>query len=197
MLVLQVANLCTDPAYSARYNPNHHSKIGWVFQILTHLATTSGIAIAASGASNFSKDQNDPEELDHDHKLQKTGYLMLLLVFFVNAAYAVYTIVRLQQVNPRSQVRQASKLMIWVIAACPAIGVRTIYGVVYAFNYDDADLNPTTGSFAVRFTLIFLMQLIAALLLGVGGTVSMNIRKEAEAVRSADEVPMNDRNAIV
>jgi hypothetical protein len=152
-------------AQRSTYAPNHNVKLGWAFALLVHVFVSGGIAIAAVGGSNLYKDSSSPSKLSTDHALQKAGYLILLLAVVLLAMRAAQTLTGLR----RSSRRCAALTMThWVLAAIPFVFVRVIYSVVYAFD-NKPSLSPVTGSFAVKFVLIFLVQVVAACCLVVGG----------------------------
>ncbi len=68
-------------------------------------------------------------------------------------------------------------LLYFVTPAALFAIVRAVYTVVYSFDRSPR-VSPWTGTFAVKFVLIFLVQLIAALCLVVGGVVTRFICDE-------------------
>lgn len=98
------------------------------------------------------------------------------------AVYAFHTLHRLRN-NPdvRGHIRDALYLTYFALIAIVFALVRVIYSVVYAFNRSPS-LSPLTATFAVRFLLIFLVQLLAALCLVVGGVISRNICMKSECL---------------
>ena len=71
----------------------------------------------------------------------------------------------------------ATLLLRAVLVSLPFVGVRTIYGLVYAAT-QSIDLSPATGTVAVRVCLLFLPQLAAVLVLMVGGLVTLGLNRE-------------------
>jgi hypothetical protein len=59
------------------------------------------------------------------------------------------------------------------------VGIRVIYTLV-ALTSNDADLNPITGTVAIRVVLSFLPELIAVLVYMVAGFLTRDIRPSSE-----------------
>lgn len=59
------------------------------------------------------------------------------------------------------------------------VGIRVIYTLV-ALTSNDADLNPITGTLAIRVVLSFLPELIAVLVYLVAGLLTRDIRALSE-----------------
>ncbi|KAF2103173.1 hypothetical protein NA57DRAFT_52703 [Rhizodiscina lignyota] len=159
---------------AATYIPNYNVKIGRTIQLVLHVLTTGGIALAAVGASNLSSDASSPDKLSKDHDNQRAGYLILFLVSIFLTANCLYTYFRLRSHDHKSL---ALKLVFWIFPALPFVATRIIYSITYAFS-NNPSLSPVTGTFGVKFGLIFLVQLIAALCLAVGGAVSLDIPRQ-------------------
>ena len=51
------------------------------------------------------------------------------------------------------------------------------YSVVYAFAYS-TKMNPITGYFAIKLVFVFLMRLVVAVALFVGGLLSKKVAKD-------------------
>ncbi|KAF2095915.1 hypothetical protein NA57DRAFT_78689 [Rhizodiscina lignyota] len=157
------------------YIPGHNAKLGWIVQLFVHITTVGGIVLAAVGGSNLAQDaaSGDHDKFDTDRGLLKAGYLVLLGVLALITAYGNVTFFRLRRTN---SARLPSRLMYGAGAALPFIAARLIYSTVYAFTLD-ASLSPISGTFAVKFALIFLVQFLAACCLAAGGIMSLGMSK--------------------
>jgi hypothetical protein len=147
-----------------------------------HIMVSGGIAIAAVGGSNLYTDASSPSKVSTDRGLLKAGYLILLLVIILLIAHAIVLVRSVRNTS-------AITLLHWVLVAILFLAIRVIYSVVYAFT-GKPSLSPLTGTFAIKFVLIFLVQLIAACCLVVGGFVTRNMNHDGLR-RSDEEVVMH------
>jgi magnesium-transporting ATPase (P-type) len=149
-------------------DPNHHI----IIQFSLHIAVVTGIVIAVIGASELAKPPSSSNSYATDHALQRAGYLILL--FGVNAltVYALMSIIRLR----RSRIVKNDALILAYAAVVAIVFAfaRIIYGVAFSWDSSPA-LSPFSGTFAVKFVLIFLVLLCGALTLVVGGFITRNI----------------------
>lgn len=137
---------------------------------------------------------------------------MLLLSALLLIAHAYDVFRRLKAVSSECLSRNAMRLVYTAVLSLPFTTIRAIYSVVYSFDTSPS-VNPITGVFAVKFILIFLVQLLATLCLVVGGVMTRNIRIENESVLSdpayvratsselrrgspSQEYMMHERNAV-
>lgn len=80
--------------------------------------------------------------------------------------------------SARSQVHaNALNLLYFTVPALLFTLIRAAYTLVYSFDHSPS-VSPVTGTFAVKFVLIFLVQLLAVLCLIAGGLVTRFIRDE-------------------
>lgn len=149
-----------------------------VVQIAFHLLISTGIVLAALGGANLAKPESSQNRHATDNALRKVGSLMLLLSAILLVVYAYSTYCRLSSVPSASQSRNGVRLLYSAVLALAFTAIRAIYSVVYTFESSPAG-NPITGVFAVRFVLIFLVQLLATLFLVLGGIFTRNICIEA------------------
>lgn len=143
----------------------------------------TGIILAAIGGSHLAKPGQSEDDLTKDHNLQKGGYVILLLAIILLAVYSLVLFVRLTK-QRLQRTHPAMKLLLCTIAAIVFAVVRVAYGLAAAVT-ESPSLSSITGTFAVKFILIFLVQLVAALFLIVGGFLSRNLRNEGK--RTGDE----------
>jgi ABC-type Co2+ transport system permease subunit len=152
--------------------------------LLMHMLVSGGIAIAAVGGSGLYSDASDPSKVSTDRGLLKAGYLILLVAVILLAALAIFTLLRLRSVRSKGS---ANRLLYSVLAALPFVAVRVIYSVVYAFTLKPS-LSTLTGTFAVKFVLIFLVQLVAACCLIAGGLFTLDIKQEIRSTGNVEVV---------
>ena len=101
---------------------------------------------------------------------------MVFLVAILLCGYAYFTWRGLRRSRPHSHTK-ATLLLYFTTPAALFTLVRAAYTVVYAFDRSPK-VSPTTGTFSVKFVLIFLVQLIAALCLVMGGIMTRLICDE-------------------
>ena len=75
------------------------------------------------------------------------------------------------------QAHETSMLLWAVLLSLPFVGVRTVYGLIYAATRR-SDLSAVTGSMTVKVLLIFLPQLGATMTLVAGGFKSRGIARK-------------------
>jgi hypothetical protein len=166
--------------------PNRQAKPEAIVQLALHPFVVTGVALAAAGGSSLGKPESAKNNYHRDHKLQEIGYILLMLSSLFLAIYAAATYRGIRNgpasYNSRpapNRESQALRLLYCVLGALPFVIVRAFYGVVFAFDHSPA-VNPVSGTFAVKFVLIFLVQTIAALLLVTGGFWTSGIRGDGE-----------------
>jgi cytochrome bd-type quinol oxidase subunit 2 len=165
------------------YAPNSNILLDLALQVFVHMLTVSGIALAAAGGSNLANAPSS-NDISHDIRQQETGYVLLLVVLVILVLYAAHTLRRASAhtSNANTSTNKNSSALHFTHAVCLAlvfVAIRVLYSVAYAFSRS-SNLNPVTGTFAVKFILIFLAQLIAALCLLVGGILDRDIAKKSE-----------------
>lgn len=152
-----------------------------------HFIVVIGIVLAAIGGSNLSKPESSSNSYSSDKTHLRLGYLLLLLTVVLLTIYAVVIYKRLTSKRSAgeppveySELKRndmapamASTLISWTLLAIIPTAVRVLYGVVYAFNPTDRNINPMTAGFAVKLILIFGTQFIAASFLILGGLISL------------------------
>ncbi|OQV04422.1 hypothetical protein CLAIMM_09308 [Cladophialophora immunda] len=130
-----------------------------------HVGAITGIALLATGGAKLGDEHNTQSDLNTAYTLLEAGAVILLITWIAVSFLSGQLFLKLH--NQRA----AGFLM---VLACVFIGVRAIYSVVYAFDHAKS-LSPFTGTFAVKFVLIFLVQLIAVLFLLAVAFVTRNI----------------------
>ena len=160
----------------SHYASSINRKLNIAMHLLVHQAIVVGIILAAIGGSNLAKPASSSNSLSTAATLVKVGYIILFLVVVKLAINALFVQKHLSRSTENQNMRTGIlPLVYWTLIAIVFVAVRVIYGLVFAFDRSPK-LSPYSGSFAVKFVLIFLVQLIAALCLVVGGLVTKNIK---------------------
>ncbi|GAB7349058.1 hypothetical protein MBLNU459_g8020t1 [Dothideomycetes sp. NU459] len=142
-------------------------------QCLIHAGTIAGVALAAYGGSQLVKSGLTFEQVSKYEHMQEAGCVLMFLVWII----LLFSAARLVREVRSSASPSMFKLFIAVAVALLPIGIRSVYGIVYAFDHSP-DVSSIYGTFAIRLLLVFLMQLLAALAMIAGGVISRNIVKE-------------------
>ena len=152
-----------------------------VTQVLIHFLAMGGIALGVVAGVNLSSPQTPNNQYLHDHTLQEAGSILVMLAWLTNVGYAIWLAMFISGLLKRTEssgLRKSRILWLASIVALPFIGVRTCYTVTYAFDHSPS-VSPLTASFAIKFVLVFLVQLIAAISLSVGGILTRNFPNSA------------------
>ncbi|KIW10876.1 hypothetical protein PV08_10175 [Exophiala spinifera] len=172
-----------------RGNAYHrHRRLLIVQEVLVHLGAYTGIALAASGASKLAKSSfyssstssssssssvtttTSASDIEHAHTLQETGTILILVTWIGQVYLCARLCVTRGVLTPVS---------VSLGVACIFVGVRCVYGVVYAFDHSrSSPVNPVTGSFAVKVTLVVLVQLVVVVALLVVGFLTRDIARD-------------------
>ena len=79
--------------------------------------------------------------------------------------------------------RDAKVLLYGTMLALVFLGIRTAYALVYSFDHS-SKVSPITAGFGVKFALIFLVQLLAAVCLIGAGLVTRRIANEGKEMEN-------------
>ncbi|ETS73382.1 hypothetical protein PFICI_14987 [Pestalotiopsis fici W106-1] len=134
---------------------------------VTHLVNTAGIGAATYGGSP------SPNGGVVSSNLNQIGNCMMLFVMFGVCGWIWPTWKRIMKFQRHQNFEAARFLVLLGGVAMPYQLIRLASGTIYAFSPSE-DLDPFTGTFAIRL-LISAMQLAAALALMAGGWLSMHI----------------------
>jgi hypothetical protein len=154
--------------------------------MVLHLLTTLGIVLSAYGGAHLSQPESAKNSHTKDNTIRKVGSLLLFLTAMLLIAYAFHTYRRLKALSSSRLNPNAIHLLYFAMLALPFAVIRATYGIVYSFDHSST-VNPVTGVFAVKFVLIFLVQLLAVLALVIGGVMTRNIRIEDKRISSGPE----------
>lgn len=106
--------------------------------------------------------------------MQKCGYAILLLSVLLLVTYNTTLFVRLTKQKLQHK-HPALIVLSCNMGSLVFVMVRVAHGLAAAVT-ESHKLSPVTGTFAAKFLLIFFMQLVATLLLIIGGIHSRNLR---------------------
>jgi len=163
------------------YEFNHNVKVGWLIDLQLHLLVVAGVVMGAIGSANLYTATTQKSRNTYQH-LQEAGSIILLVALIAITLYALKTRFTIgRQTSGTSKHQKHSKITPLVdaaILALPFLYVRVFYGIVYAFTHS-RKLNPITGSFVIQVVLITVVQTIAALILLVGGLLTLNVARDA------------------
>lgn len=135
-------------------NDGMTTKIPARFYQLTHLVVIVGLALAIAGGVE-SVPTNTASEISTGRTLRKAGVILLLVVFLVNAAIAVFTITRI------SQAWVGDKKLVYAAVAClPFLLVRVVYSICTAFATGSHIFNAQTPNVYVEAFMQIVMEWI-------------------------------------
>ena len=146
-----------------------------------------GVALNAIGGSKLAQPETAKNSHGTDNTLRRVGSIMLCVSAVLLALFAMHIYRGFKSSSiPRAQLNHNAIHLLYfvVLGALPFTVIRAAYSVVYAFD-TSRRINPVTGVFAVKFVLIFLVQLLAVLALVTGGIATRNIRLEDSIIRSS------------
>ncbi|KAK7516864.1 uncharacterized protein IWZ02DRAFT_491775 [Phyllosticta citriasiana] len=138
-----------------------------VFLAATNLISTVGITMATYGGG-----LNEKTRTLNSRALDKTGWILQILVMVILIAWLGVTWPRTQAAVPSRTQRPALWLFWSAVASIPFQLIHLIGNTVLAFNGTKA-LDPIMGAFSTKLWLIFFMHLAAFLALGIGGWMSI------------------------
>lgn len=160
-------------------------KIDLILVLLFHIAVMTAIALLAVGASGLSNAQIDPAQVTKDWHLAGGGAVLLALVIVILFAAAVFTYLPAPSSASSSSSSKGRTLVLAAAMACPFLFVRVVGSAVY-FLCKNEDMNPISGSWGVRIGVYLVPEMVAGVMLLVGGLVTQGLRNEEGGRRSED-----------
>ncbi|KAK8194568.1 hypothetical protein IWZ00DRAFT_542414 [Phyllosticta capitalensis] len=140
-----------------------------IFLAVANLTNTVGIGIATYGGSPNAKTRTL-----NSVALDKTGWILQIVVMAILIGWLGITWPRLQNVYPSRTQRPAAWLFWTSVASIPFHLIHLIANTTLAFNLTRArSLDPVMGAFSTKLWFSFFMHLFAFLILGVGGWMSI------------------------
>ncbi|WZH49448.1 uncharacterized protein QYS62_010649 [Fusarium acuminatum] len=168
-LLLCTAGLLHEAQYY-REKPRRAEKVKIV---LFHLLVGAGVALMIVGLSGVQSKSPTPD----DHKKVKIGLGILTASWGLLVLQTMRTAFE-KGYSSRDNVF-ITRLLIAVAIGLIFVGIRVIYTLI-ALTSNDANLNPITGTLAIRVLLSFLPELIALLVYLVAGVLTGDIRVLSE-----------------
>ncbi|EAW07712.1 uncharacterized protein ACLA_024270 [Aspergillus clavatus NRRL 1] len=135
----------------------------WAFMALIHVLVATGVAMVGVGAGGLLGDMPKDSDLSDI----KVGMALLEVVWGLLALWGLWTLWNGRGRGWKSGGNRDAPgglLLTGTLIALPLVEISVIYMLV-AESTQRADLNPTTGSLAVRVVLGFLPELLAAIVL--------------------------------
>lgn len=137
---------------------------GLIYEIFLHLFVVGGVVLLALGRSNLAEAKT-PSDANTDKSLEYAGAAILLLAWLVLCALALHTaFVARKRTQSAHESRNLRLLAYGLVASLVFTGIRVIYTMTYTFG-NNPQLQPQTATFAIYFFLLFLSQLVAALVI--------------------------------
>lgn len=158
---------------------NQRSTIRWMWfaQVQWHAVCAAGIVLIIVGSVNLfshAKTQTQ-EDVRHDDTLRSAGAVILAVLWLTLVSYCLWLNVQARKKVARRSVRN---LAACTLVAAAFVGVKVLYAVVYTFDHEDLDLNPVTGSFAVKVVFGVGVMVAAVVMMVVGGWMSLGFAKQ-------------------
>ncbi|CAG8128627.1 unnamed protein product [Penicillium olsonii] len=149
-----------------------NQKLEWAFALFYHIFVVGGVALTAAGSAKL---QSHEEPAEKAEKIVKAGIAILTVCWVALVAATAITLIA---PTKKSATRRAGTILLWTIAfALVFVGIRVFYSLVYLCT-QQASLNPTTGSLAVRVILGFMSELIAVLAFIGAGIMTRSASKQ-------------------
>ncbi|KAL7896631.1 hypothetical protein HDV63DRAFT_68799 [Trichoderma sp. SZMC 28014] len=160
-------------------------KLKYTVIILFHVLVTTGVAIVASGASSLQSSSDKPvdsSKVSKDASSVNTGMGLLTLAWAIIAIVSVWILARpAKSPMPRSIFVAGTRLLWAVIVSDIFSGIRVIYSLI-ALVTKDKNLNPQTGTLAIRVILGLIPELISALTFVTAGLATRHVNRESQSL---------------
>ncbi|GFF55104.1 hypothetical protein IFM51744_08545 [Aspergillus udagawae] len=140
-------------------NRNLNKRLEYAFMVFIHVIVATGVAMVGTGAGGLAgKNAKASDQTNLD-----VGMALL------EACWAILTIWALWTLKDCSEktipgVMEGKLLLHGVLLATVFVGIRVLYGLI-AESTQKRNLNPVTGSLAIRTVLELLLELITTLIL--------------------------------
>ncbi|KIA75726.1 hypothetical protein HK57_00461 [Aspergillus ustus] len=172
--------------------PYLNRKLEYTFMGFFHVLVATGVAMVGVGAGGLVS--NKPKDRDSDLSDVKVGMALLEASWAILVLWALWTVwtgssghankesaPASAAAGGSSSIKEGRILLTATLLALPLLEISVIYTFVAEYT-QRADLNPSTGTLAVRVVLGFLPELIAALVLVLAGirTRGVNSRRVGE-----------------
>lgn len=137
-----------------------------------NLVNTAGIAAATYGSSPSATGADGVQ----NKLVGEIGNILMLVALASLLIWMWPTLHRIRTYSTHPNAYCARWLLWGGMAAMPFQTIRTVYNTTYAFTLETS-LDPFFGTFTTKVVLLFLMQLLTAISLLVGGWKSMGVLK--------------------
>ena len=151
----------------------------WFAQVQIHAIVATGMILVIIGSVSLIKAKTQ-KEVNDNNALRSAGAVILLVLWLGLLLYSLWLLYR---ASKNIGTRVLWQLSAWTLAAVTFVGVKVTYAVVYTFDHQDVDINPVTGTIAVKTVLVVGVSLLAVLAMVVGGWKSRGIGRARERVQ--------------
>ncbi len=170
------------------YGTSNRGKLqALISEVVVHTGAIAGIALVAVGTTKLFGQNVTHSDINTGHTMVKAGALILLLTWFILVALCVQLF---------GALREQLSVALLMVSACAFIGVRAVYGVVYAFDHAPS-LSPFTGSFVVKLVLVTLVLLSTALSMFAVAFLTRNDAKQPNSTRRTRHRDVESRDGNV
>lgn len=151
-------------------------------QVQIHTICTVGMVLLILGSIHLAEAKS-ASDANAAYKLRSAGAVLWLVTWLVLVQYIAWIFFRFRGIQDEIS-RSTAALRNWTLVALLFGGAKVVYAAVYTLDHADADINPITGSFAIKVVLVVGVQFCAALAMTVGGWMSLGIVREHQKQRS-------------
>ncbi|KAH1274823.1 hypothetical protein KXW98_001290 [Aspergillus fumigatus] len=149
----------TYPSRRVYRSRNLNKRLEYTFMAFVHVVVATGVAMVGTGASGLAG--KNPEASDQTNL--DVGMALLEACWATLTVWALWTLKDCSEKTVLG-VMEGNMLLRGVLLATAFIGIRVTYGLI-AESTQKRNLNPVTGSLAIRTVLGLLPELITTLIL--------------------------------
>ncbi|KAL2821319.1 hypothetical protein BDW59DRAFT_164202 [Aspergillus cavernicola] len=160
-------------------NPDLNKRVEYTFMGFFHVLIATAVAMVGVGAGGLAGSQPKPSDLTDI----KVGMALLEASWVILVLWALWSLSdgnhhhhHHHHTVPTAQELQGSMLLYGVLVVLVIEEIQILYFLVAEYT-QHADLNPTTGSLAVRAVLNFLPELIGTLILVFVGIQTRHVHE--------------------
>ncbi|PLB47570.1 hypothetical protein P170DRAFT_426812 [Aspergillus steynii IBT 23096] len=150
-----------------------------VFDFFFHMLVAAGVVLTAIASAKLQRHEN----VEKAERQVKAGMAILAIAWVFLVGWTAMSFMGARRTTP--VVKEGTVLLSTVCFSLTFIGVRVFYSLV-AMCTQRADLNPTTGSLAIRVVLGFLPELIAAIAYVAAGMKTQNASKHDQEEQAGE-----------
>ncbi|KAK1244033.1 hypothetical protein MKX08_002171 [Trichoderma sp. CBMAI-0020] len=171
-------------------------KLKWTVVVFFHILVTTGLVIVATGASSLQSSDGKPTDASKASKNDssvRTGMSLLTLAWAIIAVVSVWILARPAKSPMPKFITAAGTRLLWSVLVSDIFsGIRVIYSLI-ALVTKDENLNPQTGSLAIRVVLGLIPELISVLAFVTAGLATRHVARELKAKADLDYVELPNR----